>query len=83
MNDVQRQVMGALVTKPLSTEDLVVALAPTTEGEVKSALYQLTQTYHVIKHPVIGDGCRNCACQVSYAWRLTLKGRQAISQEAT
>jgi hypothetical protein len=83
-SDLELEILLALVDKPLNEQDLVSTLTPTPEKDVKSALYQLTQKYLITKQPVIGGGCRDCACQVSYSWRLTLKGREAITTgEAT
>ena len=82
--DLELQILLALIDKPLSEQDLVSALTPTPEKDIKSSLYQLTQKYLITKQPIISGGCRDCACQVSYAWRLTLKGRQSITTgEAT
>jgi hypothetical protein len=72
------RLLTALIPKPLSTEELVAALVPTSEHEIKSTLYELETNFLIVKKPVVGGGCRDCACDISYAWRLTFKGRQAI-----
>lgn len=77
--DNELQVLKALVVKPLSTEELVATLAPMPEAEVKAILYQLDKKFLATKQPIFG-GCRVCACEVKYAWRLTYKGRQCTSQ---
>jgi len=84
ISELQRRVLVGLFDKPLSTPQLVSVLSPTGEDQVKEALYQLTQQYLIATHPVIGGGCKDCACQVSFSWRLTRSGRQAIiTGEAT
>ncbi len=83
--ELELQILLTLADKPLSEQDLLAALSTTPEKDVKSTIYKLsTQDYLITKQPIISGGCRDCGCQVSYAWRLTFKGRQAIATgEAT
>jgi hypothetical protein len=34
----------------------------------------------IVKHPVIGGGCKTCACSITYSWRLSLSGRQELAK---
>lgn len=74
------RILVALEARPLSMGDVVWQMAPLPESEVKELLYQLNQKTLVIKTPAIDGGCRTCACQVKYTWRLTYRGRQALTQ---
>lgn len=83
--ELELHIMLALADKPLSEHDLVESLSDKPEKDVKSAIYKLsTQDYMITKQPIISGGCRDCGCQVHYAWRLTFKGRETITTgEAT
>ncbi len=83
--ELELRILLALADKPLSEQDLLVDLSTTPEKDIKSTIYKLsTQDYLITKQPIISGGCRDCGCQVHYAWRLTFKGRQAIATgEAT
>lgn len=83
--ELELQILLTLADKPLPEQDLLAALSTTPEKDAKSAIYKLsTQDYMIVKQPIISGGCRDCGCQVHYAWRLTFKGRQAITTgEAT
>lgn len=77
---LEHKILEALELRPLSTAELVNRLQGHSIDEVNAALYQLReQKYMIEKHPVIGGGCRTCACSVTYAWRLTIKGRKELS----
>jgi len=67
----------ALSSKPLSTEDVIVAMQPIPEQDTKGLLYQLVKKFLIVKQPVVSDGCRECGSMVHYLWRLTFSGRQA------
>ncbi len=74
------RLLVVLEQKPLPVEEVVKQMAPMVESEVKTLLYQLDKKYLIVKQPIIGGGCKTCACDVTYAWRLTFKGRQCLSK---
>ena len=77
---MRNQIIKALEYKPLSNEELAVALGrQDDDNEYVRTLYLLTQEYLIQKYPVT-DGCKTCACHISYKWRLTLKGRQHLNE---
>lgn len=78
--NLEEKILEALENRPLSTKELVNSLEGIPIDEINAALYQLReQKYMIQKHPVIGGGCTTCACSVTYTWRLTIKGRQELS----
>lgn len=77
LSDNELKLLKVLLTKPLLYEDVVQAMKPLPEDEVKPLLFRLSKESLIVKHPVIGGGCRDCACEVQYTWRLTYAGRQA------
>lgn len=83
LSEDERRVLKVLLLKPLPIEEVVSAMAPTPEHVVRSTLYQLDKKQLVVSQPAVGGGCRSCACEVKYAWRLTYAGRQATMVEAT
>jgi hypothetical protein len=80
LTEVERRLLRTLVAKPLSLEDILYAMRPFPEEDVKPILFRLNKDSLIVKHPVIGGGCGTCACQVNYLWRLTFAGRQAAAQ---
>lgn len=79
ISDSQVKILQALFQQPLSDEELVKQTG-LDEQKLFEELYQLrTQKMLIDKHQVISGGCTNCACSVSYKWRLTFSGRQEVS----
>jgi hypothetical protein len=86
MGELNRRELRLLLTlsdKPLSAQDIVAAMAPISEHDTKETLYQLGKKYLITKQPVAIGGCRECVCQISYLWRLTFAGREALSKSET
>lgn len=81
MSDLDCRIIQELELRPLSTEELSNHLgADVSTHSLNEALYRLReQKSWIAKHPVFG-GCKTCACSVTYLWRLTLTGRQALNQ---
>lgn len=80
LTQTELRLLRVLVAKPLSLEEIVYAMLPFPEEDIKSIIFRLNRDYLIVKQPVIGGGCRTCACQVNYLWRLTFAGRQAAAQ---
>lgn len=80
--DLQQKILVALSFKPLSNEELAAAMGMLDDAkEFKHALYWLQEQEHLIlKHPVIGGGCKMCACEVTFKWGLTMSGRQSLKR---
>lgn len=78
--DLKTKILLAIRYKALFHADLLLAVE-VQESELSKALYELTQEYLVNKHPVV-TGCKNCACMQTFVWRLTLKGRQHLEEQA-
>ena len=74
--NLELQILQALQAKSLSTRELSEALGSPIHDDFNRALHVLkAEKSWITKHPVIGDGCKNCACSVTYVWRLTISGR--------
>lgn len=80
---LEEKILRALELRPLSTDELANHLGSEVSlDQINAALYQLReQKGLVVKHPVIGGGCKTCACSVSYVWRLSLSGRQELAKQ--
>lgn len=77
---LEQEILEALELRSLSTAELVNRFPNMPIGIINNALYQLREQQHLVeKHPVIGGGCKTCACSVTYTWRLTIKGRQELA----
>lgn len=74
------KILLALQHKALTNEELAGALEVVDDAnEYVRNLYLLTQESLIQKHPVM-DGCKTCACHITYKWRLTYKGRQHLNE---
>lgn len=73
-----QKILQALELRPLSDKEL----SNHTElpvSDLMEALYHLrTQNMWIEKHQTIDNGCRDCACHVTYKWRLTIGGREQL-----
>ncbi len=80
---LEQKILKALEIRSLSTDELSNHLGPEVSiDQINNALYQLReQKSWVVKHPVMGGGCKTCACSVSYVWRLSLSGRQELAKQ--
>lgn len=77
---LEKKVLQALEYRPLSQDELMNSLENPDVQDLQSALYQLReQKMWIEKHPIVGGGCKDCACQVTFKWRLTLAGRQQLT----
>jgi len=79
---LEQQILKALAKSSASADELYLLVDPgITVQKFQEALYQLReQKFWVEKHPVIGGGCKTCACGISYVWRLTISGRQHLRE---
>jgi hypothetical protein len=79
----EAQVLQALEARALSKEELWEQLnTKMNAAELSNAIYQLSeQKYLIQKHPIIGGGCKTCACSISYVWRLTFSGRAELAKQ--
>jgi hypothetical protein len=79
---LEQTILKALEVRALSYTELSERLGSEVSiQELNNALYQLReQKMWVQKHPVM-DGCKTCACSISYCWRLTLSGRQELAKQ--
>ncbi len=78
---LEQKILQTLEHNPLSTDELLSKLGVSAH-ELNQALYQLgDQKMWVKKHPVFGDGCKTCACSITYSWRLTFSGRQELANQ--
>jgi len=80
--DLNHRILQALELRPLSDSELVNHLGSEVNAEdIGKALYVLReQKSWIVKHPVIGGGCKTCACSITYSWRLSLSGRQELAK---
>lgn len=80
--DLNHRILQALEFRPLSDAELSNHLgSEVSSNELSNALYQLKeQKSWIVKHPVIGGGCKTCACSITYTWRLSLSGRQELAK---
>ena len=81
--NLEQKILKALEHKALSTDELSLHLgSEVTLDQINHALYFLReQKSWVVKHPVVGGGCKTCACSISYVWRLSLSGRQELAKQ--
>jgi hypothetical protein len=81
--NLEQRILQALGPRALSTEELSSQLgSEVSSDDISKALFHLReQKSWVVKHPVFGDGCKTCACSVSYVWRLSLSGRQELAKQ--
>ena len=79
---LEQRILQALGQHSQSTDDLTKHLgSEVSPDDLGKALYHLReQKSWIVKHPVIGDGCKTCACSVSYVWRLSISGRQELAR---
>lgn len=76
---MRKQILEALESRALSQEELTHSLnVQDDDHEFVKALYELNQESLINKHPIM-DGCKACACHVSYKWRLTFAGRRELT----
>lgn len=80
--NLEQKILQALGQRPQSTEELANHLgSEVSPDDIGKALFHLReQKSWIIKHPVIGGGCKTCACSVSYVWRLSISGRQELAR---
>lgn len=77
--NLERQILEALEYRPLSLEELLHVLPEAASQDIQKSLYELSeQKMWVVKLPAIGGGCKTCACEVTFKWRLTIGGRQQL-----
>lgn len=80
---LEDKIIRALEYKSLATEELGASIGGIiSDNDYNKALWALSnQKYWIQHHGVVGGGCKNCACSVSYVWRLTQAGRQALDNQ--
>lgn len=78
---LQQKILQALEHRALATDELLNHLDPKpSDQDLQFALYELReQKKWIDKHPIIGGGCKDCACQITYKWRLTFAGRRELA----
>lgn len=75
---MKNKIMEALDIRALSQKELATSLGIEDDAhEFVKALYELNGEYLITKHPIM-DGCKACACGVTYKWKLTIKGRSEL-----
>ena len=80
--EMRNRIIAALEHKALHNEQLAEALGiMDDDSELVRNLYTLTQEYLIQKHPIMEGGCKTCACNITYKWRLTLSGRQYLNEK--
>jgi hypothetical protein len=82
--NLEDKIIRALEWKSLAQEELAASVGGTSldVNELDRVLYILAnQKYWIQHHGVIGSGCKSCACSVSYVWRLTRAGRDALNEQ--
>lgn len=78
--EMRDKILASLEHKPLSNEELAEALGRMDDDhDYVRELYLLTQESLIQRHPVT-DGCKDCACHVTYKWRLTRDGRKQLNE---
>lgn len=74
------RVLAALEYRALSQEELANSVGVEDDAhELMQALYHLNAESLIVKHPIT-DGCKTCACHITYKWRLTYAGRQYLNE---
>lgn len=76
---MRNRILEALENRALSQQELANSIGVEDDAhELMQNLYHLNQEALIAKHPIM-DGCKTCACHVTYKWRLTYKGRQLLN----
>ena len=77
---MREKILEALEHRALSQQELANSVGVMDDAhELMQALYHLNEESLIVKHPIM-DGCKTCACHVTYKWRLTYKGRQLLNE---
>jgi len=75
---MRQKILRALENKALNQQELADSVGVMDDAhEFVEALFHLNQESLVTKHPIM-DGCKTCACHVTYKWRLTFAGRKHL-----
>lgn len=78
--ETRNKILQALEFRPLNQQELATSIGVTEDAhEFVKALYHLNQESLIVKHPIM-DGCKTCACHVTYKWRLTISGRNHLKE---
>lgn len=77
---MKNEILEALEHRALSQQELANSIGVEDDAhELMKALYHLNEESLIVKHPIM-DGCKTCACHVTYKWRLTFAGRQYLNE---
>lgn len=78
--EMREKILVSLEHKPLSNEELAAALGRMDDdSDYVRELYLLTQE-SLIEQKAVSEGCKTCACHVTYKWRLTRDGRKQLNE---
>lgn len=78
--EMREKILVSLEHKPLANEELAAALGRMDDdSDYVRELYLLTQESLIQRSPV-SEGCKTCACHVTYKWRLTREGRKHLNE---